>query len=460
MKYISLADLSKIPKSNWFNYPESEESQKNISGISIDSRTIKKGEIFWAIKGDQFDGHDYVKNAVQNGACSIVVQKKFLDRYKNLNIPILTVDDTFSAMHTFARLHREKFKIPVLGITGTNGKTTTKEMIAWILEKKFNVSKTSGNLNNLIGTPLTLFKLNSEHEIAIIEMGTNQPGEIPKLVSLVNPTMALITNIARGHLQNFSSIDGLAQEKLKLYKGINRRGIIFLNRDDKRLPKFPFRRKTLWSYSLDGKKRSRVRGHFDSLNNEGKGIWKLNNKVTITMNVPGKHHVQNALAASTVALYFGISEKEIKEALETYTGFDKRMQIIQSGRVVIINDSYNANPDSFNAALQTLNHMASNKNARKIVVIGDMLELGLESEPLHQNLFLSMLEYDINGIFSIGQMSNIAAKNLKEKGFEHAYWFSNHEALSKELKKFIKKGDYVLIKGSRGMQMEKVLYYL
>jgi UDP-N-acetylmuramoyl-tripeptide--D-alanyl-D-alanine ligase len=333
-------------------------------------------------------------------------------------------------------------------------------MIAWILEKKFKMLKTYGNLNNLIGTPLTLFKLNSDHEIAVIEMGTNQPGEIPELVSIVKPTMALITNIGRGHLQNFSSIDGLAQEKLSLFKGINRRGIIFLNRDDKRLPKFPFRRKTLWSYSLQGKKRSKVQGQFDSLNKEGKGIWQLNGKVTITMNVPGKHHVQNALAASTVALYFGLNENEIKEALETYTGFDKRMQIIQSGGMVIINDCYNANPDSFNAALQTLNHMASDKDGRKIVVIGDMLELGLESEPLHQNLFLSMLEYDVCGIFAIGQMSSIAAKNLKEKGFENAFWFSQHEELSKELKKFIKKGDYLLVKGSRGMQMEKVLNYL
>ncbi len=457
MRYITLSDFHKIPDTQIYNFPDAEEANNNIRGISIDSRSIKSGEVFWAIKGERFDGHNYVANALQNGAAGIVIQRNFMTKFRELDIPVIVVNDTLDALQTFASMHRKKYKIPVLGITGTNGKTTIKEMIAWILQKKFNVLKTYGNMNNLIGTPLTLFNLNSDHQIAIIELGTNQPGEIDKLVSIVQPTAALITNIGRGHLQNFSSIEGLAHEKIRLFKSISRRGIIFLNRDDTRLPKYPFRRKTLWSYSLEGKRKARVSGMFVELDNDGMGVWKLNDKVTITMKIPGKHHVQNALAAGTVALYYGLKEEEIKEALENYTSFDKRMQIVKSGGVVIINDSYNANPDSFTAALQTFNHIASNKNGRKIIVLGDMLELGLESESYHHDLLFSLLEYDVDGIFALGKESRLAARDLKEKGFNNVFWFSTHENLAKELKLFIKKGDYLLLKGSRGMQMEKVL---
>lgn len=460
MRYISLADFIKIPGSKVYNFPEDKNAKKNIRGISIDSRSIKSGEVFWAIKGDRFDGHNYVMDAMRNGISGVVIQEDFFHKYENIDIPVITVKNTLESLKTFANIHRKVFKIPVIGITGTNGKTTTKEMIAWLLQNKYNVLKTYGNLNNLIGTPLTLFNLNSDHQIAILELGTNQPGEIGELVSIAQPTKALITNIGRGHLQNFASIDSLVKEKLALFKGINRQGTIFLNRDDHRLPKFPFRRKTLWSYSLDGKQNARVKGKFIELNKDGMGVWTLNDKVTITMNVPGMHHVENALAASTVALHFGISESEIKQSLENFTSFDKRMQIIKTKSLKIINDTYNANPESFNAALITLNHISSKSNGRKIVVVGDMLELGLESETYHNELFFRFLEYDIDGIFAFGRECSFAAKELKAKGFENVFWFSTHEDLAKELNKFLKKGDHLLIKGSRGMQMEKVLGYL
>jgi len=460
MRYISLADFKKLENTQFVNYDFKDKSGSYIHGVSIDSRTLKRDDIFWAIKGDNFDGHNYVPDAIKLGAAAIVVESKFAAKFKSLEIPVIVVDDTLKALQKFASMHRSKYKIPVIGITGTNGKTTTKEMINWILKSKYNVLKTKGNLNNLIGVPLTLLRLKSEHQVAIIEMGTNQPGEIEQLVSIAKPNAALITNIGRGHLQNFSSIDGLTEEKLSLFKGINNRGTVFLNMDDLRLPKFKHRKKTLWGYSLNENNRAKVLGKVVELDDHGMGKWQLNNKVQIKMKIAGTHHIQNALAASTVASYFGFKEKEIKETLEEYTAYDKRMQTVRSGGVIFINDSYNANPDSFIPALSTLQHIADRNNGRKIVVMGDMLELGLESESIHYNLLMGMLEYNISGIFTVGKICDTVVHDLKQRGYDNIFWFKQHESLAKSLKDFLKKGDYCLIKGSRGMQMEKVLGYL
>jgi len=460
MRYISLADFKKLENTQFVNYDFKDKSGSYIHGVSIDSRTLKRDDIFWAIKGDNFDGHNYVPDAIKLGAAAIVVESKFAAKFKSLEIPVIVVDDTLKALQKFASMHRSKYKIPVIGITGTNGKTTTKEMINWILKSKYNVLKTKGNLNNLIGVPLTLLRLKSEHQVAIIEMGTNQPGEIEQLVSIAKPNAALITNIGKGHLQNFSSIDGLTEEKLSLFKGINNRGTVFLNMDDLRLPKFKHRKKTLWGYSLNENNRAKVLGKVIELDDHGMGKWQLNNKVQIKMKIAGTHHIQNALAASTVASYFGFKEKEIKETLEEYTAYDKRMQTVRSGGVIFINDSYNANPDSFIPALSTLQHIADRNNGRKIVVMGDMLELGLESESIHYNLLMGMLEYNISGIFTVGKICDTVVHDLKQRGYDNIFWFKQHESLAKSLKDFLKKGDYCLIKGSRGMQMEKVLGYL
>jgi len=203
MRYISLADFKKLENTQFVNYDFKDKSGSYIHGVSIDSRTLKRDDIFWAIKGDNFDGHNYVPDAIKLGAAAIVVESKFAAKFKSLEIPVIVVDDTLKALQKFASMHRSKYKIPVIGITGTNGKTTTKEMINWILKSKYNVFKTKGNLNNLIGVPLTLLRLKSEHQVAIIEMGTNQPGEIEQLVSIAKPNAALITNIGRGAFTEF-----------------------------------------------------------------------------------------------------------------------------------------------------------------------------------------------------------------------------------------------------------------
>lgn len=460
MRNISLADFKNLKNVQSVNFDYKKISNTYVHGVSIDSRSIKGGDIFWAIKGDNFDGHNYVPDSIKKGASAIVIETAFATKYNSLNIPVIVVEDTIKAMQKFASLHRNKFKIPVLAITGTNGKTTTKEMINWILQNKYSVLKTKGNYNNLIGVPLTLFNLKSDHEIAIIEMGTNQPGEIENLVSITKPNSALITNIGRGHLQNFSSIKALAEEKTVLFKGISNRGNIYLNLDDFRLPRFKYRKKTLWSYTLKDNQKARVKGEILDLDNQGMGTWKLNNKVKIKMQIAGTHHISNALAASTVAIQFGFDEKEIKDALQEYKAYNQRMQIIESAGITFINDSYNANPDSFLPALKTLQHIAEKNNARKYVVMGDMLELGLESENIHYDLIFNMLDYDISGIFTFGKYCDLVVHELKQKGYNNIFWFKRHKDLANSLKNNLKKGDYCLLKGSRGMQMEKVLGYL
>ncbi len=460
MRYLQLVDFKRLKNAKLLNFPRGANLRQNLQGVSIDSRTLRAGEVFWAITGERLDGHNYIAEAVRKGAAAIVLAREQAHRFAELPLPQIIVPETLHALQEMASLHRKRFRIPVIGITGTNGKTTTKEMIAWILQNKFRVLKTRGNLNNHIGVPLTLLELHSEHEVAIIEMGTNHPGEIKQLCKIAGPTAGLITNIGRGHLEFFATLEGVSREKTQLFSSVGRRGIIYLNLDDENLPRFPGRKKSLWSYSLAGKPKARVTGKLAKLNSEGAGRWKLNEREFIQLHVAGLHNVNNALAAATVALSFGFSEREIKKALEKYVSYDKRMQIIRTGGLTIINDAYNSNPDSFIKALETLNHIAKEHTSRRIVVMGDMLELGLESEALHQELLISLLDFDIEGIFTLGKASNTAGDVLRYRGFDRVYSFTSHEQLGKELKKFCKKGDTLLLKGSRGMQMEKVLAYL
>jgi UDP-N-acetylmuramoyl-tripeptide--D-alanyl-D-alanine ligase len=333
-------------------------------------------------------------------------------------------------------------------------------MISWILQTKMNVHRTWGNLNNHIGVPLTLLTLNSEHDISIIELGTNHPGEIAALCEITRPTAGIITNIGRGHLEFFSSIEGVAREKTELFKFLNRQGTIFLNRDDPLLPDFRSRKKTLWSYSLNPDIEVRVRGQLIELDENGMGIWRLNDKIDIHMKVPGMHNVNNALAASAIALHFGFSESEIRDSLQSFLAYDKRMQVVRNGDIMIINDSYNANPDSYLPALQTLEHIARQKRSRKIVVIGDMLELGINGEALHQELMLTILDHNVDGVFTLGKDTALAAELLRDKGYKNIYSFDTHNELGKSLHDFMRSGDIILLKGSRGMLMEKILAYL
>ncbi len=231
----------------------------------------------------------------------------------------------------------------------------------------------------------------------------------------------------------------------------------YLNPYDKRLPSYSLRRKTVQPFSMTGVKGAKVTGKIIDTDDHGRVIWQLNGKTRIRMNVPGAHNAQNALASSAVALHFGFRETEIRDALESYTAYDKRMQIIETGGMLIINDCYNANPDSFKPALDALAHISERQNRRRIIVVGDMKELGLESDAIHLELMFELLDYNPDGIFTIGRASGLAAEELRAKGFDKIYSFKEHDELAVALKKFVREGDAILLKASRGMQLERVL---
>jgi UDP-N-acetylmuramoyl-tripeptide--D-alanyl-D-alanine ligase len=460
MNYICLADFRQLADAIILNQPPEPELIRSSRGISIDSRSLKANQIFWALKGAKYDAHDFIIDAVKNGAAAVVIDRKHAHVAGNLGVPAIVVPDTLLALQKMAALHRKKFDIPVLAITGTNGKTTTKEMLAWILHSKYNVHRTWGNLNNHIGVPLTLLHLTTAHQISIIEMGTNHPGEIALLGSLVEPTAGLITNIGRGHLQFFKNIKGVAREKLDLFRCTKSHGLLIVNKDDLYLGAYSSSSHSFLTYSFQDAVPADVQGKFIGLNDGGAGIWELNRKVVITMQVTGQHNARNALAASAAALYFGMHEEEIKEMLEKYHSYEKRMQIIRNGNWTIINDSYNANPDSFMPALETLLHMAKKQSCRKILVLGDMLELGKTSQTLHLEILQQAHSCGVNGIFTVGEFFHKAVKKFKVKTPGKIYSFLSHQELATALKKFIKTDDIILIKGSRGMQMEKILSFL
>jgi UDP-N-acetylmuramoyl-tripeptide--D-alanyl-D-alanine ligase len=460
MKYISLNDFRDLPDCFMIDPPSDVELQKTLRGISIDSRSLKAGQVFWALRGPKFDGHDFVTAAMRQGAVAAVINKTNVGYLSGRGFPLVVVRDSLKALQDLATLHRKKFSIPVIAITGTNGKTTTKEMIAWILQKRMNVHHTEGNLNNHIGLPLTLLELNSMHDISIVELGTNHPGEIELLGAITKPSGALITNIGMGHLEYFSSVEGVAREKLVLFKKVQKNGTHYINLDDKRLASYTVQDKNIVYYSLDGNKKANVKGNLLDVNDIGAGVWRLNDMVTISMKIAGIHNVRNGLAAASIAIGLGFKEQEIKSALEGFTPYEKRMQIIKNDGITIINDTYNANPDSYIPALETLYHIAKKMNNRKIVVMGDMLELGEKSLSLHQDLCSILIKYKIDGIFTLGDTCTTAAQIFKAKGFDNIYSYNSHESLAKELKKFMKPNDIILLKGSRGMQMEKILAYL
>jgi UDP-N-acetylmuramoyl-tripeptide--D-alanyl-D-alanine ligase len=457
MAHLSLANFRYLQTADWQNFPQGNAARKPLRGVSIDSRTIQPGQVYWVLRGENFDGHSFITESVNKGAAAVVIEKTRMAEYSGLSIPLIAVDHPLAALQELASRHRKKFTIPVLGLTGTNGKTTTKEMVSWILQQKFSVHKTHGNLNNHIGVPLTLLQLNADHELAIIEMGTNHPGEIAALCQIAKPNQALITNIGRGHLQYFASVEGVAREKSQLFESLSSRGIIYLNLDDKRLPSYSLRRKTVQPFSMTGVKGAKVTGKIIDTDDHGRVIWQLNGKTRIRMNVPGAHNAQNALASAAVALHFGFRETEIRDALESYTAYDKRMQIIETGGMLIINDCYNANPDSFKPALDALAHISERQNRRRIIVVGDMKELGLESDAIHLELMFELLDYNPDGIFTIGRASGLAAEELRAKGFDKIYSFKEHDELAVALKKFVREGDAILLKASRGMQLERVL---
>ncbi len=451
---LSLKDLEKLRPVEIVNGKFLKN--RKITGVSTDSRTIQPGNIFIALRGEKYDGHQFVEDAVKREAAAVIVDASWreenLELLGQLQSALAVVPDTTKALGSLANIYRKKFSIPIVAVGGSNGKTTTKEMISAVLRTTYSVLSTEGNLNNHIGVPQMLFRLMPKHDLAVLELGTNHFGEMKYLCTVIEPTHALITNIGREHLEFFGDERGVAKEETELFKTVSAKGFAFINADDSELVRAGKKVRRTLKYGIANK--ADVRARHVTADEYGQPVFEIVAKKKIQevhLSVAGPHNVSNALAAATVGLKFKVPPKKIVSAIEQYTGADKRMEVIKRNDITILNDTYNANPDSVLAALKTLQSMKS--GGKKIVVLADMLELGEKAENEHAKIGLAVSDLEFEYLLTYGPLSRFTHEASK---LAFAEYFEAKDALIASLKSQIAPGDVVLVKGSRGMKMEEV----
>ncbi|HEY4799115.1 MAG TPA: UDP-N-acetylmuramoyl-tripeptide--D-alanyl-D-alanine ligase [Bacteroidia bacterium] len=421
---------------------------KNPS-LTTDSRNIKKGSIFFSLKGDNFDGNKFAEAALQNGCSYAVVDNE--EYYKGEKY--ILVHDCLETLQALAKFHREQLSIPFIAITGSNGKTTTKELIKNILEKKYRVLATQGNLNNHIGVPLTILSVTPETELAVIEMGANHAGEIAMLCEIAQPHFGIITNIGRAHLGEFGSFEAVVKAKTELYHFIKASsGKIFINSENKLLMDNAAGIEKI-SYGSSG-------GNFSSTQfieaNPFLHIQCANEK--ISSQLIGSYNFENVSAAICIGKYFGVEMKSIKEAIENYIPSNNRSQAMRTKTNMLILDAYNANPSSMAVALENFSQM---KGENKWLIFGDMLELGEYEIKEHQDILLQIAEKKFLNVMLVGPRFMKALNELKIS-FPNIFTFKTSDELIQRLKTEspIVSASMILIKGSRGMKLEKAVEYL
>jgi UDP-N-acetylmuramoyl-tripeptide--D-alanyl-D-alanine ligase len=454
-----------------------------VPGLSIDSRTIRRGELFVALKGDRFDGRAFLAEVFKKGACGAVVdQRGGFDKAVTDKV-LIEVQDTLRAFQEIACFHRKRFSIPVIAISGSNGKTTTKEMAAAILSRQMKVLKNEGNLNNHIGVPLTLLTLNRRHQLALIEMGINHRGELARLCEIARPDMGLLTNIGPTHLEFLRNVEGVAKAKGELLQALDERGVAFLNSDDPFTPRLRLlTRGPVVTFGLGGKKKEkpdiqaidvthrpqgssfRLRLQHRTDAQIGTGLKKARvkrappaDKIDVQLTVAGQHNIYNASGAAAIAMMLDIHPNEIKAGLESFRPVRLRSQIIQWRGIKILNDSYNANPASMRSALETLNQIRG--SGRAIAVLGDMLELGEESQAAHREIGYLIGELGLDYLFTVGELARLTGREAIRRGMpkDRVKLFDRLDDAVAMLSETVRDQDTVLVKGSRGMKMEKVV---
>ena len=458
MKKLTVKDFLKLSGVEIFK--EEILKTKKISGVSTDSRTVKENELFFALKGENFDAHDFLGDVIVKKPAAIVVHKSWREKNSALiaqsGCAVIAVEDTTKALGELANVYRKKFDIPVVAIGGSNGKTTTKEMVSAVLQTKYDVLNTEGNLNNHIGVPQTLFRLTNKHDIAVIELGTNHFGELKYLCEIAEPTHALITNIGKEHLEFFGDEAGVAKEEKELFTWVREhKGFSFINSNDSFLESERKNNKKHLTYGTTAK--ADVRAKKILVNEFGNASFRAEYKkkeFNIQLSVPGMHNVINALSAIAVGLKFQVNEKKIAEALKNFISANKRMQVLRHSGYTILNDTYNSNPDSVVAALNTLQSIAN--KGKKIAVLGDMRELGDASKREHTNIGAIAAGMNLDALFTFGHLSKYTSEAFGERG----YHFNTKTELIVELQRILKNFDVVLVKGSRGMKMEEVVNQL
>ncbi len=455
---LSASDLEQIAHTG-FLHSENLKGEA-ITGVCTDSREAKSGDLFVAIAGETHDGHAFLRDAFTKGAVAAIVRNT-AEVARDAGWPLLMVDDTVKGLGDLALSYRRKFSIPVLAVAGSNGKTTCKEMIAAVLQKTRTVLSTEGNFNNQIGVPKTLFRLEPQHEVAVVEIGTNHPGELRELCRVLEPTHGLITGIGHEHLEFFRTLEGVAREEGTLFEVLRRRrdGTVFVNADDRRV--------AVRARGIAGRLKYGtmargvdVRGAVIDVDGDGRARLRCTHKKAraefeVRLRVPGIHSVTNALAAAAVGFAFGVPAEAIRDALDGFQPASKRMEVLSRGGVRILNDTYNANPDSMIAALQTLASMEV--TGKRIAVLGDMLELGAVAMREHARIGGGASRLHLDYLLTYGAL----AKHIHDaaRGMFTVH-YDQKNVLAEYLTELVAPGDAVLVKGSRGMHMEDIVTFL
>ena len=416
---------------------------EKVDGISTDSRDIKEGDLYLAISGEKVDGHSFLEEVFAKGASTALVNKS-IDNFKG---KLIKVDDPVYAIGKIAKTWRDQFQIPVIGITGSNGKTSTKELLKYILSAKYDIHATEGNYNTSIGLPLTLLRLTEYHGVSILEMGANRPGDIEKLCKIAYPTHGLITNIAPAHLEGFGDIQTVANTKGELFKFLSN-GLSFINAADNRVNDLETYGDTI-TFGLTSNCDYPTDLHH---NNDGSIILTIDAE-EIKTNSINLSFAKNVIACSTIASELGLSWEAIKDRILTSQPPKGRCEIKTNGQITVIDDTYNANVDSTIAAIDYLK--AFSGNGKRIFVFGDMLELGASSEDQHRIIGKKCQKEELSVVFTIGNETIVAHEEINNS-ILHKH-FEQKESLLSNLNEIISEGDKILVKGSRGMRMEEIV---
>lgn len=434
-----------------------DSMSEKIKSITTDSRQVEPGALFIAIKGERVDGHNYIKQAFEKGAAAVVGE-----RLIDCSGPYILVESSFRAVGAIAEYYRRQLSIPMVGITGSVGKTSTKEMVASVLSRKYYLLKTAGNFNNELGVPFTLFRIRQEHQLAVIEMGISDFGEMHRLTNMVKPNTVILTNIGSCHLENLKSRDGVLQAKTEIFDSLCEDGKVFCNGDDDKLITIKeVNGKAPVFFGLE--KHNQVRAeHIENLGLEGSRctiITPMGN-IQATIPIPGNHMIYNALAAAAVGLHYGLSLEQIKEGIEGAQTVSGRFHLIHANNYTVIDDCYNANPVSMKASLDVLETALG----RKVAILGDMFELGEKEEELHYQVGQYAAGKNINLFICIGKLSKKLAEGIKaENGMidnKKILIYETKEQWMEEKNATLQKGDTILVKASHGMEFSKVVEVL
>lgn len=426
-----------------------------VKSVSTDTRTISQGALFFALSGERFDGHKFVPNAVAAGAVCCVVNA---DSGEFSGLPVIVVEDTHKALRDLAAYYRSKFQIPVIGVTGSVGKTSTKEMIASVLRQKYQTHITKGNFNNEIGLPLTVFDLMVEDEMMVLELGMSHFGEISRLTRIAKPDTAVITNIGFSHIEHLGSREGIKKAKFEIVEGLQMDGTLILNGDDDMLwqDRGENDYETLY-YGIRNKNCDLCVNELRTYSDGSEFSCKIDGELhKFSISVPGEHHVYNALAAILTGLKYNLSLEEIKKGVRAFAPSGLRQTLIEFPDYKVIRDCYNASPTSMKSGLEVLS--LTECQGRRVACLADMLELGDVSEKAHKAVGKLVVEYGTDCLIVVGKEAKFIAQGAIEAGMNPAdvYEFDTNAALIEKLPALLKKQDLILVKGSRGMHLEEI----